>query len=602
MAPAATFPLTPAPMYPMTPGYPDHCFQSPTQPSKRHSVDSGSPPTPSSGYGSYNQTGRSSTPSEGVPALNPPTPRLESSPEKSVSEKNQNNHWSNTELQLPQPSPPVGARSEKSPAGTASISQTDRVSMTPPVTPIQTSTNVSQSSSVKTVDACPKSLEATSASDKVCHASVEKTVTNGSLQNSNRDKEVVARRPSETNVYSPAVPQRLPSQPQSKTVSNVPVARPPSPRTSTVHHQSLTPNIRPSQSNVPRPYHPQSRPHVPASEARQDSRPSVTPNSVPSAGHRSMINATQSRHSRAQSTTSNNSRTASHQSSHIPSSRHPSLPDSAKSLRDNPRSTCPDYGGISAADRYTQPPVDRGYDRYANHSLQNASHLATKNATPMHSPTMASLGLNWSVGSSVEQRHLPEQRKNVMPGRSSLVPSVTASQESRSKPRLKQSPSVGPSSSRVTPRSNMPQYPAEYMGYPFSAHHSPSPHDFSTQQNGLLSAATNPSLLHSDLTASATLRVLQQQQQHKPTDISSHASSMFLQAGHYPSAAAQSQADQYRLATAAAQQHQLNMYHQTSNAQNPWLQLHPSQMDPVYQLMQQHGQYSMYPNLLHKYQ
>lgn len=157
----------------------------------------------------------------------------------------------------------------------------------------------------------------------------------------------------------------------------------------------------------------------------------------------------------------------------------------------------------------------------------------------------------------------------------------------------------------------MAQYPAaaDYMGYHFPAHASPTPHDFSTQQNGLLSAAAaNPTLLHSDLTASATLRVLQQQQQHKPADLPSHAAaahashaSMFLPTG-YP--ATPTQADQYnRLATAAAaQQHQLGMYHQTTNAQNPWLQLHHhSQIDPVYQLMQQHGQYPMYHNILHKY-
>lgn len=53
--------------------------------------------------------------------------------------------------------------------------------------------------------------------------------------------------------------------------------------------------------------------------------------------------------------------------------------------------------------------------------------------------------------------------------------------------------------------------------------------------------------------------------------------------------------------TAAAQQHQFEMYHQTTNAQNPWLpQIHPSHMDPVYQHFMQ-GQYPMYHNILHKY-
>lgn len=282
----------------------------------------------------------------------------------------------------------------------------------------------------------------------------------------------------------------------------------------------------------------------------------------------------------------------------------------------------PDYGGINTADRYSHS-SDRGFDRpslYSGHSTSDTNHIQHQNknhsssTTPIHNPTMASLGINWGIGGSTEPRQ--DQRKASLQGRSSLPSSTTsvAQHEAavRSRQRSKQTPpSTTGATGRVSGRHSVAQYPPDYMGYHFPSHHSPTPHDFSSQQNGLLSAATNPSLLHTDLAASATLRVLQQQQQHKPTDIQSHAAaaahashaSMFLQAGgHYP--AAPTQAEQYnRLATAAAaQQHPLGMYHQPTNAQNPWLQLHPSQMDSVYQLMQQHGQYPIgYHNLLHKY-
>lgn len=232
--------------------------------------------------------------------------------------------------------------------------------------PIHITTScVSQSESVRSVDTFSKGHKA---SDKNFHPSVEQTVTNGALQLPNRDKELAALRPNETNSYSPAVTKRLPSQPQPKMVS---VVGPSSPQTGTVHHQSL---VRPdSQINMPRPFPPSSCPLAPPSETRQnsrssdkthvvrqESRTSVTPNSVPSVGHRPMVHTTQSRHSRIQSTTTNNSRTSLHQTTHIPSSRHPNLQEPVKNPRDIPRSSCPDYGGISAAERYTQPNSDRG--------------------------------------------------------------------------------------------------------------------------------------------------------------------------------------------------------------------------------------------------
>nr|CAB3229620.1 uncharacterized protein KIAA1211 homolog [Phallusia mammillata] len=184
----------------------------------------------------------------------------------------------------------------------------------------------------------------------------------------------------------------------------------------------------------------------------------------------------------------------------------------------------------------------------------------------------------------------------------------------------------------------------DYMGYHIPPTPAPTPRDARTpvysphQQNGLLSAAgaanNNTSLLHQDLTASATLRALQQQ--HK-TDRPAHAAASML---HYAAAAAAQQTqgavaaanEQYsRLANAhhrATPQHAhplAGVYHHHQNAatssahqaaahlSSPWLQaaaaapaagypsnlLPPPHMDPVYQLMQQsgmHGQYSMYSN------
>ncbi|XP_078491492.1 uncharacterized protein LOC100179806 isoform X3 [Ciona intestinalis] len=157
------------------------------------------------------------------------------------------------------------------------------------------------------------------------------------------------------------------------------------------------------------------------------------------------------------------------------------------------------------------------------------------------------------------------------------------------------------------------------------------------QHNGLLSAtagpANNTSLLHQDLTASATLRALQQQ--HKGDRPSPHAAASML---HYAAAVQQSQGavaaanEQYNRLAASAH-HRSNpqhahplagVYHSHHNAATstahqaaahlgtPWLQatgspapgypsnlLPPPHMDPVYHLMQQsgmHGQYPMYSN------
>ncbi|XP_076818134.1 uncharacterized protein LOC143463516 isoform X2 [Clavelina lepadiformis] len=190
---------------------------------------------------------------------------------------------------------------------------------------------------------------------------------------------------------------------------------------------------------------------------------------------------------------------------------------------------------------------------------------------------------------------------------------------------------------------NASQYQKDYMGYHIPPTPAPTPRDVRTsaysphQQNGLLSsgamANNNAALLHQDLTASATLRALQQQ--HK-TDRPTHpaAASML----HYAAAAAAQQSqgavaaasEQYnRLAASAhhraTSQHAhalAGVYHphaqnvSTSSAQaaahlsTPWLQAAPGagypsnllphpHIDPVYQLMQQsgmHGQYPMYSN------
>lgn len=91
---------SPPAAYPMTPGNPEnHRFQSPSKPPshelrpsphdsrpsmKHRSIDS-SPPTPSSGYGSYKTSdmGRSITPNESsVPSFNPATPKIDLSPER----------------------------------------------------------------------------------------------------------------------------------------------------------------------------------------------------------------------------------------------------------------------------------------------------------------------------------------------------------------------------------------------------------------------------------------------------------------------------------------------------------------------------------------